>query len=110
VIVEVSGPLHYAAIASMERRFAEVVPASAARVILDVTHAQEMRYAALQWLERLAAELHARDAELELAGVDARFAVLMARARSELSFTRFEPGPGRAVHRALHGEASRSPC
>lgn len=104
VVVEVSGPLHYAAIASMESCFAEAVPASVERVILDVTHAQEMRYAALQWLDRLAADLDARGTRLELAGVDPRFGLLMARARSRIPFTRFEPGPGRAVRRALHSE------
>lgn len=105
VVVEVSGPLHYAAIESLAKGVGDAVPAGAERVILDVTHAQEMRYSALQWLDALAAELDRRGAALELAGVTERFARMMARSSSTIPATLFDPHPGRAVRAAIAGAA-----
>ncbi|MEZ4340514.1 MAG: SulP family inorganic anion transporter [Sandaracinaceae bacterium] len=105
VVIEVSGPLHYAAIESMAKRIGDAVPPSATRVILDLSHAQEMRYAALQWLEQLCGELSRRGATLELAGVNERFERMMARSTCEIPVTTYDPHPGRALTAAVEGRA-----
>lgn len=111
VIVEVSGTLHYAAIESIAKHLEAAIPPSAARVIVDVTHAHEMRFSALSWLEGLAKELAARGARLELAGVSEAFVGIMARSACAIPFTRYDPRPGRAVADAMardHGAAGAS--
>lgn len=105
VVVEVSGSLHYAAVESMVKGFGDAVPPSARRVIIDVSHAQEMRYSALQWLEQLSGELRRRGATLEIAGVPERFERMLARSTFEIPVTSYDPHPGRALRAAIEGDA-----
>lgn len=105
VVVEVSGPLHYAAAASLVEGVNALLPPTVERVIVDVTHAQEMRYSALQAFEALSRELAERGAVLELSGVDEPFAKVMAYASCRIRFTVHDPIPARALRRAIEGRA-----
>jgi SulP family sulfate permease len=84
-VIEVSGSLHYAAIRNFVATFREITPASARKVMIDLTHAHHLRYAALDALERLRDELAGRGAELVLAGASPEFTTYAARAKSTLT-------------------------
>lgn len=109
VVLEVSGDLHYAAVSAFNREVRARLPASAERVVVDLSHAHEMRYSALTSLERLDEELADRGATLELAGVPAPFVKLLTQAHSELPITRWDAQPGRALRRCLDGRAEAAP-
>lgn len=97
VVVQVSGNLHYAAIAPFEEEVERLVPESARFVVLDLAHAHEIRFAALRAFERLADEVP----ELWLAGVDADTARLLERSRSTLRWRAEDAAPGVSVARVL---------
>jgi SulP family sulfate permease len=101
VVVEVSGTLHYAAIRNFLTELRARVPGSASRVVLDLSHAHHMRYAALAAFERLAADLEARGGRLVLAGVSGSFADYLARAESTLRVFRERQHAGESVREAL---------
>jgi SulP family sulfate permease len=101
VVLEVSGDLHYAAVPPFVSEAGRLLPESARSVVLDLSHAHELRFTALRAFEQLAEELLARGAELRLAGVDEEFATLMRRAESLLAFSTAEAEPGLGVRRAL---------
>lgn len=111
IVVEVSGLLHYAAV----RRFLEAtearVPPETPLVVLDLTHAHSMRYAALLALERLHARSKAHGATLVLAGVAPSFATMLHQARSKLVFYEYDPVPSKSALRALkeHGAHEDGP-
>lgn len=100
VIVEVSGTLYYAAVRNFLGELAARVPRSATRLIVDVSHAHHMRYAALQAFERVAADLEKRGGRLVLVGVSEEFADVLARAASPLAFVRASGRPGQALETA----------
>lgn len=101
VVIEVSGNLHYAAVPAFAARARAVVPASARLVVIDLSHAHELRFAALTALEDLARELADRGVELRLAGVSERFAAVLARAGSALRTSAEDPEPGASARRAI---------
>lgn len=101
VVVEVSGNLHYAAVPPFLSQVERLVPSSARSVVLDLSHAHEIRYAALRALERLSEQASFAGAAFVLAGVDRETAALMARTESPLRFQAAELEPGLSVRRAL---------
>lgn len=86
VVLEVSGSLHYAAVRNFLVAYRAMVPSSARQVVIDLTHAHHLRFAALDTFERLRDELAAAGGELILAGASPEFATYAARARSTLTF------------------------
>ncbi|HEX6098218.1 MAG TPA: SulP family inorganic anion transporter [Thermoanaerobaculia bacterium] len=101
VIVEVSGNLHYAAVAPFVEEMEEIVPHSTRILVLDLSHAHEIRFAALRAMEDLAAEMKHDGGELWLAGVDADTARLLDRSGSALPWVAETPTPGLSVRRCL---------
>ena len=101
VVIEVSGNLHYAAVAPFEEEVEQIVPPSARVIIIDLAHAHEIRFAALRALERLAEEAVHDGAQLWLAGVDEDTARLLVRSRSTLPWMPDDPVPGVSVARCL---------
>jgi sulfate permease, SulP family len=101
VVVEVSGTLYYAAIRHFLSEVAARIPPGARRVVLDLSHAHQLRYAALTAFERLAADLERRGGHLVLAGVSAEFAAYLARAGCSLTYVREGDRPGDSVRAAL---------
>ncbi|HUP59188.1 MAG TPA: SulP family inorganic anion transporter [Thermoanaerobaculia bacterium] len=101
VVVEVSGNLHYAAVAPFLDEAEKIVPPSARTVVIDLSHAHEIRFAALRALERLAEEMAHDGGVLWLAGVDRDTARLLERSRSALPWVAEEPVPGLSVRRCI---------
>jgi sulfate permease, SulP family len=101
VVVEVSGALHYAAVPSFVRRMRTSLPSSATTVVIDLSHAHELRFAAILALEELGRELVARGGQLRLAGVCDRFHAMLANTGSELSVTLEDAEPGASARRAV---------
>jgi len=100
LVVQVSGALYYAAVDPFTETIGPLV-ASRRTIVVDVTHAHEMRYAALQALERLARELESNGGRLAVAGVSDAFAALARRTESPLLLIHDDPTPGAAVRRCL---------
>ena len=101
VVVEVSGNLHYAAVAPFVEEMEEIVPRSARVLVLDLTHAHEIRFAALRAFEQLAEEMHHDGGQLWLAGVDNDTARLLDRSGSALPWVPDLPAPGASLRRCL---------
>jgi sulfate permease, SulP family len=101
VVVEVSGNLHYAAVAPFVEEMEEIVPHATRILVLDLSHAREIRFAALRALEDLAAEMKHDGGELWLAGVDEDTARLIERSGSTLPWVAETPTPGLSVRRCL---------
>ena len=108
VVVEVSGDMHYAAVPPFVRRLQSSLPSSAKLVIVDLSHAHELRFAAMTALEELSRELGARGTRLHLAGVSARFHVQMINTASALPVTLEEVEPGASVRKALERERAET--
>ena len=106
VVVEVSGNLHYAAVAPFVEEMETIVPRTRRVLVLDLSHAYEIRYAALRALEQLAEEMKHDDGELWLAGVDPDTARLLERSRSTLPWVPEAQAPGLSVRQCFaHIEA-----
>jgi SulP family sulfate permease len=101
VVVEVSGDLHYAAVDPFLDELESSLPRGARAVVLDLSHAHEMRFTALRALERFAAEWGRRNVRLLLAGVDPDVQEMLVRSGSRLPATPAEPEPFRSVWRCL---------
>lgn len=101
VILEVSGDLHYAAVPAFISEARRLIPPSAKLVVIDLSHAHEMRFAALKAFEQLSDELEQRDVTLRLAGVPLAFCEFVERVRSRLCVTPAELEPGASLHRCL---------
>jgi SulP family sulfate permease len=101
VVVEVSGTLYYAAVRNFLVEITARLPRSATLVVIDVSNAHHMRYAALTAFERLAAELEARGGRLVLAGVSPDFAGYLVRAGSSLATIPESERPGEALRTAI---------
>ncbi len=105
VVVEVSGDLHYAAVPSFLEDVEALLPPGARLVVVDLSHAHEMRLAALHALEALEGELSSRGARLRLCGVSDSFLALARRAGSSLQGTPARPGPGASARECLLAES-----
>jgi SulP family sulfate permease len=101
VVLEVSGNLYYAAVPRLYEAIEAEIPREA-RLVIDLSHAHGLRYAALLALERVQRERIARGSTVQIAGVAADFLGLLERTGSPLLATAvpFDPRPGRAVAQA----------
>jgi SulP family sulfate permease len=109
VVVEVSGDLHYAAVPPFLTDVETLIPPSARCIVLDLSHAHQIRYSALRAFERLADLAFYSGASFVLAGVNEEVAELIRRCESPL---RLEPAcaePGLSVRRALEAGHPTSP-
>ncbi|MFW6051919.1 MAG: SulP family inorganic anion transporter [Myxococcota bacterium] len=103
VVLEVSGNLHYAAVPRFVEEASRLLPPSARLVVIDLSHAQDLRFAALDALQQMANDLQVRGAELRLAGVGPAFRTFAHRAGCRLPMTAAHPEPGESARRALAG-------
>jgi SulP family sulfate permease len=101
VVVEVSGDLHYAAVPPFVDEVERLLPPSARAVVLDLSHAHQIRFSALRAFERIDEELRHDGAALVLAGVDEEAQGLIERSGSGLRVEPAEEEPGLSVRRAL---------
>jgi SulP family sulfate permease len=101
VVIEVSGDLHYAAVPPFVDEVERILPASAQAVVIDLSHAHQIRFSALRALERIEEELRRDGAALVLAGVDSDARGLIERSGSVLRVEPAEAEPGLSVRRAL---------
>lgn len=109
VVVEVSGNLHYAAVPAFFAALRRGLPSCVKVVIVDLSHAHDLRFAALTSFEELAAELAACGTRLRLAGVSEAFGVMLQRAGSQLQVTPEAIEPGRSVRSAIAKELGEAP-
>ncbi|HHH10853.1 MAG TPA: SulP family inorganic anion transporter, partial [Sorangium sp.] len=101
VIIEVSGNCHFAAAGSLLTLAEAVVPKQSKHVIIDLSHAHAMRFAALLSLESLDVRIRGNDGHLYLAGVPADFVKLLDGANSPLDVTAFTSEPLASVQAVL---------
>ncbi len=101
VVLEVSGNLHYAAVPPFVDEAERLIPPTARIVVIDLSHAQEIRFTALRAFEQLAEETARDGGTLWLAGVSAETRALVARASSPLRLVPAEDEPGLSVRRCL---------
>lgn len=101
VVLEVSGNLHYAAVVPFLDEVDRIVPPTARVLILDLSHAHEIRFAALRAIERLSEEMKSDGGSLWLAGVDEDTARLLERSQSPLRWVPEEQAPGLSVRKCL---------
>jgi SulP family sulfate permease len=101
VVVEVSGHLNHASVRRFLTEVETRVPADTKLLVVDLTHAHGMRFAALVALEELGTRSRKAGGALVLAGVPPAFAEMMHAARSELRAYGYDPMPGRSVMLAL---------
>lgn len=107
--IEVSGNLHYAAVAPFVEAMERIVPPTTRTLILDLTHAREIRFAALRALEQLAEQMRRDGGVLWLCGVGSDTARLLERSESPLPWVADEPLPGASLRRCLQSVRSRPP-
>jgi SulP family sulfate permease len=109
LVVEVSGDLHYAAVEPFLAELEPRLPASARVVIMDLTHAHEMRFTALVALERFAGDLAKKGIGLHLAGVSDQVMRMIESSGSHLPATPAEAEPYLSLRKCLRGvEAGRA--
>jgi SulP family sulfate permease len=101
VVMEVSGNLHYAAVPPFQSAAEALIPDSARLVVVDLSHAYEIRFMAVRALEQLAEQLAAGGVRLWLSGVNRGVAGLIARSGSPLRYVPAEEEPGLSVRRCL---------
>jgi MFS superfamily sulfate permease-like transporter len=101
VVVEVSGDLHYAAVPPFLNEVERLIPASARCIVLDLSHAHEIRFSALRAFERLAELAAYSGATFGLAGVSEEVAALLSRCGASLPAEPAHDEPGLSVRRAL---------
>jgi SulP family sulfate permease len=109
VVVEVSGDLHYAAVEPFLAEVEERVPRSALTVIMDLSHAHEVRFTGLLALERFASDLARKGVRLHLAGVSPEVLDMIEASGSHLSATRAESEPLLSVRKCLRSIEERQP-
>jgi SulP family sulfate permease len=103
VVVEVSGDLHYAAVEPFLAELEHRIPPSAKTVIMDLSHAHEMRFTALVALERFASDLSKKGIALHLAGVSDDVMRMIAASGSGLPATPAEAEPYLSLRNCLRG-------
>lgn len=97
VVLEVSGAVHYAAVEPLLEKVERELPQTARLVIVDLSHAHELRFAGMRALEWWAGDLTRRGIRLRLAGVTPEVRDLLQGADSHLSYTMWDPEPGRSA-------------
>jgi SulP family sulfate permease len=106
VVLEVSGDLHYAAVPPFVTEAEALLRPGLRRVIVDLSHAHEIRFTALRAFEALATEVEAAGGRLCLAGADEDVEGLVRRSGSPLRVVPAEAEPGLSVRRCLQAMAS----
>lgn len=101
VIVEVSGDLHYAAVEPFLAEVEHRLPKTARLVVMDLSHAHEMRFTALIALERFAFDLETQGRHLRLAGVSTEVLAMMQGSQSRLEATAAEDEPYLSIQKCL---------
>jgi SulP family sulfate permease len=101
VVLEVSGDLHYAAVPPFADEAERLVPPSARAVVVDLSHAHQLRYAAIRALEAMAERVERGGGRLVLAGVSEDLAGMLRRSGSALDFVAASAEPGASARRAL---------
>jgi MFS superfamily sulfate permease-like transporter len=101
VVLEVSGDLHYAAVPPFLTEADRLIPDTSRQVVIDLSHAHELRFTALTALEQLAQAARHDGAALILAGVDPGTRALLDRSGSTLPYVPAEDEPGLSVRLAL---------
>ncbi len=84
VVMEVSGDCHFAAAGSFMDAAQAALPNKVRHVVVDLSHAHALRFAALLAFERLSLLVQARGGKLWLAGVDRDFCTLLTDTGSRL--------------------------
>jgi SulP family sulfate permease len=107
VVVEVSGDLHYAAVEPFLAELEHRLPSSARVVVMDLSHAHEMRFTALMAIERFASDLADKGIHLALAGVSEDVLYMMRASGSELEATPAEAEPSLSLRRCLRSIEER---
>ena len=105
-VLEVSGTVHYAAVEPLLDELDRQVPPEATLVILDLSHAHELRFTGLRSIEAWATDLERRGVRVRLAGVTPQIKGLLEGAHSHLPYTMAEDMPGRSALRSYR-EGSR---
>jgi len=101
IVVEVSGDLHYAAVEPFLAELEHRIPAAAKIMVMDLTHAHEMRFTALVALERFASDLEKRGIALHLSGVSDDVLRMIEASGSHLPATPAEAEPHLSLKKCL---------
>lgn len=101
VVLEISGDCHFAAAGALQALVEANLPACAEHVIIDLTHARAMRFAALLSLERLQNRITDCGGRLYLAGVPPDFIALLDGTASKLDASPYRPEPLESVRSVL---------
>ena len=96
-VLEVSGTVHYAAVEPLLDQMDRQLPPAARLVIVDLSHAHELRFTGLRALESWAGELERRGVRVRLAGVTPEVRDLLKGAGTHLPYTVSDPEPGRSA-------------
>jgi SulP family sulfate permease len=102
VVLEVSGAVHYAAVDPLLEDVERALPPAATLVIVDLSHAHELRFTGLRALEWWATDLERRGIRLRLAGVTPEVREMLEGAGTHIPFTMWDPEPGRSAWNAAH--------
>jgi len=97
----VSGNLHYAAVPPFVSEAERLIPPGARLVVVDLSHAHEIRFTALRAFEQLADETARDGGVLWLAGASPDTQALIVRSGSTLRVMPAEAEPGLSVRRCL---------
>ncbi len=109
VVVEVSGDLHYAAVDPFLAELEHRIPRASKIVVMDLSHAHEMRFTALVALERFSSDLAAKGIAFFLSGVSEEVMEMIAASGSRLPATPAEAEPYLSLRKCLREiEAQRT--
>jgi sulfate permease, SulP family len=97
VVLEVSGAVHYAAVESLLHDVERHLPPAVQLVIVDLSHAHELRFTGVRAFEWWAGDLERRGIRLRLAGVMPEVRDLLEGTDSHLAYTMWDPEPGRSA-------------
>ncbi len=100
VVLQVTGDLYYAAVEHLGRVLLPLVKPSRT-LIVDVSHAPGMRYAALQMLELVSTLAEQANGRLHVVGVTPEFMQVTQRATSTLSVYAHRSIPGESLRQCL---------
>ncbi len=101
LVLEISGAVHYAAVDPLLDQIERQLSPDVRIVIVDLSHAHELRFTGLRALEWWAADLARRGIRLRLAGVTPEVIELIRNAKSQLEYTIWDPEPGRSAWNSL---------
>jgi SulP family sulfate permease len=101
LVLEISGAVHYAAVDPLLDQVERRLSPDVRIVIVDLSHAHELRFTGLRALEWWAADLAKRGIRLRLAGVTPEVLELIRNAKSQLEYTMWDPEPGRSAWNSL---------